>query len=212
MTHPFIDHFRRERLVLLHDDRKTPHRSVLVTPGLAIEETLVNRLLTLGGGHLYVAVSQARAKKLALQRMGFDREQEENDPSQKEPGYVTYVSVEAKHGVTTGISAADRAKTICAVSAVPPCSDELISPGHIFPVQPAAGILGHIPAAALALGVVSTFPDAVVFCEVLDSSGSFTPLSAVHDLARKEGIALIGLAELESIVATHQESHSSCLS
>jgi 3,4-dihydroxy 2-butanone 4-phosphate synthase / GTP cyclohydrolase II len=114
-------------------------------------------------------------------------------------GTAFTISVDARHDVTTGISAADRAKTIQLLASSTSTPDDLVRPGHVFPLRyTPGGVLrrrGHTEA-AVDLAVLAGLPPAGVVCEVIGEDGTMLRLPALRGFADEHGLALISIEQL----------------
>lgn len=183
--------FRTSPLALLIDEGESP-RAALIAPAQEINIETVNRILTLTGGHIFVALSPERAQSFMLDPM----------PSGGIAENLTlplYTSVEAREGVTTGISASDRTKTIRILGEREPRAQALVRPGHIFPVATKDGGVLVRPSlfeGGLDLVVSAGFSDAAVVVDLLKTNGEFPTLDEIYAFAQKEKIPFGNLADL----------------
>jgi 3,4-dihydroxy 2-butanone 4-phosphate synthase/GTP cyclohydrolase II len=119
--------------------------------------------------------------------------------NQEHHGTAFTISVDARHGITTGISAADRAKTIQLLASPESGPDDLVRPGHVFPLRYAeGGVLrrrGHTEA-AVDLAVLAGLPPVGVVCEVIGDDGTMLRLPALREFADEHGLALISIEQL----------------
>jgi 3,4-dihydroxy 2-butanone 4-phosphate synthase/GTP cyclohydrolase II len=119
--------------------------------------------------------------------------------NQEHHGTAFTISVDARHDITTGISAADRAKTIQLLASSTSSPDDLVRPGHVFPLRYAeGGVLrrrGHTEA-AVDLAVLAGLPPAGVVCEVINDDGTMMRLPALREFADSHGLALISIEQL----------------
>ena len=119
--------------------------------------------------------------------------------NQEHHGTAFTISVDARHGITTGISAADRAKTIQLLASPASGPDDLVRPGHVFPLRYAeGGVLrrrGHTEA-AVDLAVLAGLPPVGVVCEVIGDDGTMLRLPALREFADEHGLALISIEQL----------------
>ncbi len=180
-----ISRFRDERLVLISDDasgKGTGHkRAVLAAPAQEISTSLVNRIISYSGGLCFVALSPARIQSFQLEKMSRPRLPGSAEDDRRDLDLS--VSVEAREGISTGISAADRAKTIAILGESEPNPRKLVKPGHIFPIQARAGgvlVRNALPEAALDFIRLAGFSEAALFVDLLDHSGA---LMSEHDQA-----------------------------
>src|SRR6202167_3106714 len=119
--------------------------------------------------------------------------------NQEHHGTAFTISVDARHDITTGISAADRAKTIQLLASPTSSPGDLVRPGHVFPLRYAeGGVLrrrGHTEA-AVDLAVLAGLPPAGVVCEVIGDDGAMLRLPALREFADEHGLALISVEQL----------------
>ena len=119
--------------------------------------------------------------------------------NQEHHGTAFTISVDARHGITTGISAADRAKTIQLLASPASSPDDLVRPGHVFPLRYVeGGVLrrrGHTEA-AVDLAVLAGLPPVGVVCEVIGDDGTMLRLPALREFADEHGLALISIEQL----------------
>jgi len=114
-------------------------------------------------------------------------------------GTAFTIAVDARRGITTGISAADRAKTIQLLASPDSAPDDLVRPGHVFPLRyTEGGVLrrrGHTEA-AVDLAVLAGQPPAGVVCEIINDDGTMMRLPALREFADSHGLALISIEQL----------------
>lgn len=176
-------------------------RSAFVAPAQQLSSAIVNEVLSLSGGLTFVALSQDRARTLLLEPMGKSRlamRASESARSSDQPAAMC-VSVEAREGVTTGISAADRALTISLLGEAQPSPRKLVRPGHVFPVETKPGgvlVKNALFEGAVDLAVASGFTDAALVVDVLDGQGELASLEAVRALCATRDIPHLHLSEL----------------
>ena len=119
--------------------------------------------------------------------------------NQEHHGTAFTISVDARHDITTGISAADRAKTIQLLASPTSGPADLVRPGHVFPLRYAdGGVLrrrGHTEA-AVDLAVLAGLPPVGVVCEVIGDDGTMMRLPALREFADEHGLALISIEQL----------------
>jgi 3,4-dihydroxy 2-butanone 4-phosphate synthase len=154
----------------------------------------VNFMAMHGRGLICLALTPARAARLGIELV--------NPGQARQSGRPFGRSIEAKTGVTTGISAGDRAHTIAVAVAEGATSDELVSPGHVFPLIAAPGGAAERPAAAEAaidLCRMAGVGDAAMICSIMRDDGEMArpadiaDLVARHDLPIAEIDALLGI-------------------
>lgn len=213
----FLSDFQRTKLGILVDDL-SGSRAVLVAPSENISEEQVNRILTMSGGLTFVALSPERASAFMLASMARPSITGQSSSNPKFETALTsqYVSVEAREGITTGISAADRAKTLQILGAHTIQPRSLVKPGHIFPVETREGgvlVKTALPEGALDLVKMAGHTDAALFVDLLTQDGNLVDADGATLCATREGLPLLTLSELirhrlenESLVAKVAES------
>jgi 3,4-dihydroxy 2-butanone 4-phosphate synthase/GTP cyclohydrolase II len=154
-------------------------------------------VLQLSGGLTFVALSPERASALLLHNMTRPNVGEKL-PS---PSVLMsqYTSVEAREGITTGISAADRATTIAILGAEQPQPRALVKPGHIFPVETRDGgvlVKLAIPEGAVDLARLAGFTDAALFVDLLNEQGELMSAEQARAFGETHDIAVTSLTEL----------------
>jgi 3,4-dihydroxy 2-butanone 4-phosphate synthase/GTP cyclohydrolase II len=132
----FLTAFSQTKLAILVDDLSAS-RAALIAPAEEIAATQINRILTISAGLTFVAISPERAAAFLFSSMARPSTSERSSLPTSQTSQ--YVSVEAREGVTTGISAADRAKTLQLLGARVAQPRALVKPGHIFPVETRSG-------------------------------------------------------------------------
>jgi 3,4-dihydroxy 2-butanone 4-phosphate synthase/GTP cyclohydrolase II len=185
-----ISAFTNRRLGIISDDLGL-ERSSLVAPAQNIAAAEVNRLISLSGGLTYVVLSPERAAAFMLPKMVGRG----GVPSSSKH----FASVEAREGVTTGISAADRAATISILGNPQPNPRALIRPGHIFPIEASVGgtlARGEITEAALDLVKLAGFSDAALYLDLLNSVGELMSSSEANELAEELKIPHLKVSDI----------------
>jgi 3,4-dihydroxy 2-butanone 4-phosphate synthase/GTP cyclohydrolase II len=199
MNKATLEKFAQKRLAILRDDGSTDMRAALVAPAEGISEREVNTLLLSTGGHLYVALSPTRVNDFALGGMADPRDIHLSGLSSPPGSFSGLTSVEAREGISTGISAADRATTIAILGEKTPASRKLVKPGHIFPVLAREGgvlVKNTIVEGALDVARLSGFTEAAVYIDLLDKSGELLEADDQEALASSLDIPIIPLSAL----------------
>jgi 3,4-dihydroxy 2-butanone 4-phosphate synthase / GTP cyclohydrolase II len=182
---------RAGRMVIMTDDAGRENEGDLVLAARRVTPALINFMAKEGRGLICAPVSKARAEKLGLSRMVARNEEKF--------GTDFTVSVDAAKGITTGISAHDRAATLRALGRPSPRASELVQPGHIFPVRAKdGGVLvraGHTEA-AVDLAKLAGQGDAAVICEILNPDGSMARWEDLLEFKRRHGLKLGTIQEL----------------
>ena len=178
-------------MVIVTDDADRENEGDLVMAAEKVTAKAVNFMATHGRGLICVPISNSRAEQLGLQRMvAQNREMYRTDFT---------VSVDAARGVTTGISAHDRAATIKTIANPKSSPDDLLQPGHVFPLRAKdGGVLrraGHTEA-AVDLATMSGFEPAGVLCEILHDDGTMARLPELMEFKKKHGLRICTIQSL----------------
>ena len=151
----------------------------------------INFMAAHGRGLICLALTPARAVKLGIQLINPGREQQSGRPHGR--------SIEAATGITTGISAADRARTVAVAVAEGASADDLVSPGHVFPLITAEDGVTERPAAAEAAVELcrrAGAGDAAVLCSILRDDGEMARPDDIAALVAEHGIAFADIGAL----------------
>lgn len=186
-----IDDARAGRMFILVDDEDRENEGDLVIPAQMATPDIINFMAKYGRGLICLSLTESRINQLQLPLMAA------KNTSRHETAFT--VSIEAKEGVTTGISAADRAHTI-AVAINPENGPEaLATPGHIFPLRARdGGVLvraGHTEAAVDIARLASLNPSGVI-CEIMNDDGSMARLPDLIPFAQTHGLKIATIADL----------------
>ena len=188
-----IEDIRQGRMVIIADDEDRENEGDLVMAASAVTADHVNFMATHGRGLICVALTGERADELDLPPMT-DRN---TDPQ----GTAFTVSIDAhrRFGVTTGISAQDRAKTIEVVMDPDTKPSDLRRPGHIFPLRAMdGGVLRRVgqTEASVDLARLAGLPPVGVICEILDADGTMARRPELELFAKEHGLNFITVAQL----------------
>ena len=186
-----INEARNGRMFILVDDDDRENEGDLVIPAQMATPDAINFMARHGCGLICLALTKERAEALQLQPMA------STNRSRNETAFT--VSIEAKDGISTGISAADRARTIAVAIDSANGPDALVSPGHVFPlVARPGGVLvraGHTEAAADVARLAGLNPSAVI-CEIMRDDGTMARLDDLMDFARVHGLKIGTIRDL----------------
>ena len=186
-----IEAARQGRMVVLVDDEDRENEGDLVIPAQFCGAEAINFMAKHGRGLICLALTRSRCEHLGLPLMA-----QGNEPRLRTAFTVT---IEAREGVTTGISAADRARTVAV--AIDPASTrtDLVSPGHIFPLMARdGGVLvraGHTEAAVDIARLAGLDPSGVI-CEIMNDDGSMARLPDLVGFAQRHGLKVGTIADL----------------
>ena len=182
---------RKGRMVIMTDDAQRENEGDLVLAARSVTPTLINFMAREGRGLICAPVSQARAERMGLSRM-VPRNEERF-------GTDFTVSVDAAKGITTGISAHDRAATLRILGKASPKAEDLVQPGHIFPVRATEGgvlVRAGPTEAAVDLAKLAGLGDAAVICEILHPDGSMARWADLIEFKKKHGLKLGTIQDL----------------
>lgn len=182
---------RLGRMVIVTDDADRENEGDLVMAAEKITPEAVNFMATHGRGLICAPISEERAEALGLQRMVLEnRESYRTDFT---------VSVDAAEGVTTGISAHDRARTIQLLVDPKAKPADLVQPGHVFPLRAkSGGVLrraGHTEA-SIDLARLAGLTPAGVLCEILNADGTMARLPQLIKFRKKHGLKMCSIEDL----------------
>jgi 3,4-dihydroxy-2-butanone 4-phosphate synthase len=188
------DELAAGRMILLRDDCERRGEGDLLIAAEAADAAAVNFMATEARGLVCLALSTERCRELGLEQIG-------NRGNQSSLGDSAMVSIEAKVGVTTGISAGDRARTIAA--AIDPASGpgDLVQPGHVFPLRARpGGVLERAgrTEAAVDLATEAGLRSAAVLCQVMREDGHMARDEDLEVFAATHGLAILNVSDVVS--------------
>ena len=187
-----IDVLRRGEMIIVVDDEKRENEGDLVAAAENITPDIVNFMAKFGRGLICVAMEGERLADLGLSRMV---------PVDEGDRFRTAFmqSVDARKGVSTGISAYDRARTIQVLLADKSTADDLIRPGHVFPLEAVkGGVLrrtGHTEASVDLVREAGMKPAGVI-CEILREDGKMARLPELLEFAAHHKLPIVSIADL----------------
>jgi 3,4-dihydroxy 2-butanone 4-phosphate synthase / GTP cyclohydrolase II len=189
------------RMVILVDEEDRENEGDLVLAADHVSPEAINFMARHGRGLICLTLTRERCERLRLPMMA------RNNGTKF--GTAFTVSIEAATGVSTGISAADRARTVKAAVARDAKPEDIVQPGHIFPIQAQdGGVLmraGHTEAGCDLAGMAGLTPAAVI-CEVMNDDGTMARLPDLEGFAREHGLKIGTIADL-----IHHRSHNESL-
>jgi 3,4-dihydroxy 2-butanone 4-phosphate synthase/GTP cyclohydrolase II len=186
-----VSDLQRGRMVLVVDDPGRENEGDLIMAAQFVTPTAINFMAKHGRGLICVPTTSERLQQLGIERMvRHNRETFKTD---------FQVSVDATRGITTGISAADRAETIRLMAEPTAVPEDLIAPGHVFPLRARpGGVLqraGHTEAAVDLVRLAGCRPIGVI-CEVMSDDGSMARLPELVRFAKKHRLKICTIANL----------------
>ena len=186
-----IEELRQGRMILLVDDEDRENEGDLVFAAQFVTPELVNFLLRNARGELCLAMDAESCTRLGLEL--------QTGRATNRQGTAFTVTIEAAHGVTTGISAADRARTIAAAAASDARAEDLVQPGHVHPLRARpGGVLvrpGHTEGSVDLMRIAGLRPAAVIM-EVLGDDGNVMRLPGLREFARQHSLKLGSVADI----------------
>ena len=186
-----VDEMRAGRMVVLVDEEDRENEGDLVLAAEHVSAESINFMATHGRGLICLALTRARCERLGLRPMV------RNNGSAH--GTAFTVSIEAAEGVSTGISAADRAHTVEVAVARNARAEDIVQPGHVFPLMAQdGGVLmraGHTEAGC-DLAQLAGLEPAAVICEIMNEDGTMARLPQLEEYARRHGLLIVSVADL----------------
>ena len=188
-----IDEARNGRMFILVDDADRENEGDLVVPAQMATPDAINFMARYGRGLICLALSKRRVDQLGLKLMS------RNNGTRHETAFTT--SIEARDGVTTGISAADRARTVAVAIDAGKGAEEIVTPGHVFPlVARDGGVLvraGHTEAAVDVARLAGLNPSGVI-CEIMNDDGT---MSRMDDLVAFAQLHNLKIGTIRDLIA-----------
>lgn len=196
-----IEEARQGRMYILIDDEDRENEGDLIIPAAMATAESINFMAKYGRGLICLALSPERVERLDLQMM--------SRMNQGRYGTAFTVSIEAREGVTTGISARDRATTIQAAVHPDAGSESLVSPGHIFPLAARkGGVLtraGHTEA-AVDISRLAGLDSSGVICEIMNEDGTMARFTDLIKFAQTHDLKIGTIRDLIAYRRVHDSS------
>lgn len=186
-----LDDIRKGKMVIVVDDEDRENEGDLVAAAEKATPSSVNFMAKFGRGLICVPASEDRLRQLGIEEM----------VTQNRETFQTafQVSVDAARGITSGISAADRARTIRVLANPRAIAEDLKKPGHIFPLRAkAGGVLqraGHTEAAVDLARLAGCRPVGVI-CEIMSDDGTMARLPELRRFAKRHGLRICSIEQL----------------
>ena len=186
-----VDEAKNGRMFILVDDEDRENEGDLVIPAQMATPEKINFMAKHGRGLICLALTKARVDQLGLDLMS------RNNGTRHETAFT--VSIEAREGVTTGISAADRARTVAVAIDAGKGREEIVTPGHVFPlVARDGGVLvraGHTEAAVDVARLAGLNPSGVI-CEIMNEDGTMSRLDDLVAFAQLHNLKIGTIRDL----------------
>jgi len=188
-----IEDLRNGKLIIVADDEDRENEGDLICAAELVTPEMVNFMITHARGWVCLALTHERCDELGLQQM-----ESQNSESMRTAFTVT-IDADHRFGVTTGISASDRAKTIHVAINPATVPSDLRRPGHVNPVRARPGgvlqRVGHTEAAVDLARLAGLYPAGVI-CEVLNQDGSSARRPQLEAFAKEHGLTFVTVADL----------------
>jgi 3,4-dihydroxy 2-butanone 4-phosphate synthase / GTP cyclohydrolase II len=186
-----VEEIRDGRMIIIVDDEDRENEGDLVCAAEKVTPEIINFMAIHGRGLICLPLTEDRCDELHL-----PPQTQDNTSSM---GTAFTISIEAREGVTTGISAADRARTI--LTAVDPNTkpSDLARPGHIFPLRAKrGGVLVRVgqTEASVDMARIAGLAPAAVICEIMNDDGTMARMPELDAFAEKHGLKIISVADL----------------
>jgi 3,4-dihydroxy 2-butanone 4-phosphate synthase/GTP cyclohydrolase II len=186
-----IEEIRRGRIIIVVDDEDRENEGDFTIAAEKVTPELINFMAKHGRGLICLAMTAERLDDLHIPLMVGE--------NTSKYGTAFTVSIEARHGVTTGISAADRATTILTAVNLKTTASDLVRPGHVFPLRARdGGVLaraGQTEASVDLARLAGLYPAGVI-CEVMKDDGTMARVPELIAVARQHGLKMITVADL----------------
>ena len=188
-----IEAIKNGKMVIMVDDEDRENEGDLVFAADCVNSEHINFMAKEARGLICLTLEPKLVNKLKLPMM--------EDTTKKDPTQSTAftVSIEARDGVTTGISAADRAQTVKVAIDPKTMPEDIVVPGHIFPLKAReGGVLeraGHTEG-SVDIAKLAGFSGAGVICEIMNDDGTMARMTDLEDFAKKHDLVIVAIADL----------------
>lgn len=190
-VHRAFEEIQKGQMIVLVDDEYRENEGDLVMAADKITPEAINFMARYARGLICLALSPEKVEALKLPMMV--------DDNQTARSTAFTVSIEARHGVTTGISAADRAHTVRVTTAEDARPEDVVSPGHVFPLRAVpGGVLqrtGHTEGSVDLARLAGCSPSAVI-CEIMNDDGTMARMPQLKEFCAAHKLHLLSIADL----------------
>jgi 3,4-dihydroxy 2-butanone 4-phosphate synthase/GTP cyclohydrolase II len=190
-TEEAIEEIRNGRMIILVDDEDRENEGDLTIAAEKVTPEIINFMAKFGRGLICLPLSPEYVEKLKLPLMA--------QTNESKFGTNFTVSIEARRGVTTGISAFDRATTILAAVADDAEAEDIVSPGHIFPLRARGGgvlVRAGQTEGSVDLAKLAGLKPAAVICEIMREDGNMARMPDLLEFAKEHGLKIASIANL----------------
>ena len=186
-----LEDLRQGKMIILVDDEARENEGDLTIAAEKVTPEAINFMAKYGRGLICLALSPENVEKLKLPLMVYDN---------RSPYQTAFtVSIEARQGVTTGISAADRAHTILTAVAEDARPEDLIQPGHVFPLRARrGGVLFRTgqTEGSVDLARLAGLREAAVICEIMNEDGTMARMPDIEKFSKKHNLKIAAVADI----------------
>ena len=186
-----LEDLRQGKMIILVDDEARENEGDLTIAAEKVTPEAINFMAKYGRGLICLALSPENVEKLKLPLMVYDN---------RSPYQTAFtVSVEARQGVTTGISAADRAHTVLTAVAEDARPEDLIQPGHVFPLRARrGGVLFRTgqTEGSVDLARLAGLSEAAVICEIMNEDGTMARMPDIEKFSKKHDMKIAAVADI----------------
>ncbi len=199
-VHRALEEIRAGRMVILVDDEDRENEGDLVMAAERVTPESINFMARHGRGLICLSLTEERVRELDLPMMV--------DENRSRRSTAFTISIEAREGVSTGISAADRAHTIRVAVSPDTKPSDLVSPGHVFPLRArVGGVLqrsGHTEG-SVDLARLAGLRSAGVICEIMNDDGTMARMADLTAFAEQHGLRILSIADLIHYRLEHEQ-------
>ena len=186
-----MEDIRQGKMIIIVDDEDRENEGDLMIASEKVTPQAINFMAKYGRGLICLALTDERTRELGLSMMVEDNESAFETPFT--------ISIDAREGITTGISASDRSKTIQTAINSQAGKSDLVKPGHIFPLRARAGgvlvRMGQTEASVDIARMSGLYPSGVI-CEIMDDDGTMARLPSLIEFTREHGLKMITTKDL----------------
>ncbi len=186
-----IEDIRQGKMVILVDDEDRENEGDLTMAAEKVTPEAINFMAKYGRGLICLSLTEERINELRLPMMVSE------NTSRFQTAFT--ISIDARHGVTTGISAADRAKTILTAIDDNAKPEDLVAPGHVFPLRGRKGgvlVRTGQTEGSIDLARLAGLKPAGVICEIMNEDGTMARMPDLQIFAKKHGLKIVTIADL----------------
>jgi 3,4-dihydroxy 2-butanone 4-phosphate synthase/GTP cyclohydrolase II len=197
-----IEDIRQGKMVVVCDDENRENEGDLTMAAQFVTPEAINFMAKEARGLICLALTPERCEELGLDLMAAKNE------SAFETAFTVSIEAHSRHGVTTGISAADRARTIQVAIDPQTSPRELVQPGHVFPLKARpGGVLERVgqTEAAVDLARMAGLIPAGVICEIMNDDGSMARVTDLEPYCERHGLKMVTVADLVAYRRRHEK-------